>query len=177
MSAQSDTLPLLHSSQFVALVDEDSSPPSGEKSSTPGVFHGWRVGVSVCAFVAGVVFTVNVAVAFWAATKFGVQKGFGTIQEGSCAETRSLSLWLHIAINALSTLLLGASNYTMQCLSSPTRDEVDKAHMRGIRLDIGVPSMRNLRLISRGRIILRWLLAPLVSHFTIRAASIPLLQQ
>ena len=120
MSAQSDNLSLLHSSQFVALVDEDSSPPGGEKPSTPGVLYGWRVGVSVCAFVAGVVFTVNVVVTTWKATEFGVQKGFGTIQAGSCAETRALSLWLHIAINALSTLLLGASNYTIQCLSSPT---------------------------------------------------------
>ena len=164
MSAQSDTLPLLHSSEFAAFadedsVDEDSGLPDGEKLSTPGVFHGWRVGVTICAITAGAVFTVNLAVTIWAATKFGIQKGVGTIQDGNCAEIRSLSLWLHIAINGLSTLLLSASNYTMQCLSSPTRDEVDKAHRQGIRLDIGVPSMRNLRLISWNRIILWWLLA------------------
>ena len=159
VSSQSDALPLLDSSQSAALADEDSGPPVGEKSSTPGVFHGWRVGVTTCAIIAGVVFTVNLAVTIWAATKFGIQNGVGTIQDGSCDKSRSLSLWLHIAINALSTLLLSASNYTMQCLSSPTRDEVDKAHAQGIRLDIGVPSMRNLRLISRNRIILWWLLA------------------
>ena len=47
----------------------------------------------------------------------------------------------------------------MQCLSSPTRDEVDRAHKKNIRLDIGVPGMRNLRQISWNRIVLWWLLA------------------
>ena len=47
----------------------------------------------------------------------------------------------------------------MQCLSSPTRNEIDKAHSQGIWLDIGVPSVRNLRKLSTTRIILWWLLA------------------
>lgn len=47
----------------------------------------------------------------------------------------------------------------MQCLSSPTRSEIDKAHGQGIWLDIGVPSIRNLRRLSTTRIVLWWLLA------------------
>ena len=70
-----------------------------------------------------------------------------------------MSLWLHLAINVLSTLLLGASNYCMQCLTSPTREEVDRAHSRHIWLDIGIPSVRNLRRVSWYKIILWWLLA------------------
>ena len=66
---------------------------------------------------------------------------------------------MHLAINILSTLLLGASNYSMQCLSSPTRSDIDKAHSQGIWLDIGVPSVRNLRRLSTTRIVLWWLLA------------------
>ena len=85
--------------------------------------------------------------------------GIGTIQLGSCQKTKNVSLWLHLLINILSTALLSASNYCMQCLSSPTREEVDKAHARHIWLDIGVPSVRNLRRISWKRIILWWLLA------------------
>lgn len=73
--------------------------------------------------------------------------------------TKRLDLWLHLAINLLSTLLLGASNYTMQCLSAPTRDEINKAHQQRISLDIGIPSIRNLRRISWNRIVLWWLLA------------------
>ena len=79
-------------------------------------------------------------------------------QEGNCKETGHLSLWLHLIINLLSTLLLGASNYSMQCLASPTREEVDKAHHQSTWLDIGVPSVRNLTRIARHRIILWWFL-------------------
>lgn len=52
-----------------------------------------------------------------------------------------------------------ASNYSMQCLSSPTRKEIDKAHARRAWLDVGVPSFRNLRRLSTTRIVLWWLLA------------------
>lgn len=70
-----------------------------------------------------------------------------------------LDLWIHFVTNVLSTLLLDASYCTMQCLSSTTRSEVDKAHRRRITLDIGMPSLNNLRRISWTRIVLWWLLA------------------
>ena len=98
----------------------------------------------------------------WASARYKVVERIGTILDGSCEKTKNLSLWLHLAINALSTILLGASNYCMQCLSSPTRQEVDKAHSQGIWLDIGVPGIRNLRRISRRRLVL-WMLLTLSS--------------
>jgi hypothetical protein len=49
-------------------------------------------------------------------------------------------------------LLLGISNYAMQCLTSPTRKEVDAQHARRNWLEVGVLSIRNLRLIDRGRV-------------------------
>ena len=98
----------------------------------------------------------------WASARYKVVERIGTILDGSCEKTKNLSLWLHLAINALSTILLGASNYCMQCLSSPTRQEVDKAHNQGIWLDIGVPGIRNLRRISRRRLVL-WMLLTLSS--------------
>ena len=121
--------------------------------------HGWRMGITLCAVTAGTVFTINLILAVWALSKDGLEiGGFGTIQEGSCKNTARLSLWLHWVINLLSTLLLGASNYTMQCLASPTREEVGRAHHQNVWLDIGVPSVRNLTRIARGRVILWWLL-------------------
>ena len=68
-----------------------------------------------------------------------------------------MDLWLHVGLNIFGTALIGASNYNMQCLSFPTRDEIDLAHSRGTWLDIGVPSIRNLRYIPWKRIML-WLL-------------------
>ena len=121
--------------------------------------QGWRMGVTLCAITSALVFLTNLTLTVWASSKYGLQEGVGTIHQGSCKKTKSLSLWLHIVINLLSTALLGASNYTMQCLASPTRDEIDKAHARHEWLDIGVPSLRNLRRISWDRIGLWWFLA------------------
>lgn len=54
---------------------------------------------------------------------------------------------LHGVVNVLSTLLLGASNYCMQILVAPTRQEVDHAHAHAQKswLDIGIPSVRNFK--------------------------------
>ena len=124
--------------------------------------HSYIVGTTGCAIVTGSVCFINIALTTWAKTHFPVRGGFGTIQEGSCAKSKNLGFWLHLIINALGTMILGASNYTMQCLSSPTRKEVDKAHARKHRLDIGVPGVRNLLRISRFRATL-WLLLALTS--------------
>lgn len=40
----------------------------------------------------------------------------------------------------------------MQCLSAPTREEVDEAHAKGKWLDIGVSSVRNLTSIPKSRL-------------------------
>ena len=117
------------------------------------------MGVALCAFTAGTVLAINISVTIWGSAKFGVHGSLVTIQDGDCSKSKQLSLWLHLAINILSTLLLGASNYCMQCLSSPSRPEIDRAHSQHIWLDIGVPSVRNLRRVSWNKIILWWLFA------------------
>ena len=119
--------------------------------------NGWRAGVSWCTGTATVVLLINIIWTVGAVAIYGVKNGTGTVHNGSCDKARKLSLWLHLLINILSTLLLGASNYCMQCLAAPTREEVDKAHSQHKWVDIGVPSVRNLFHISRTRSIL-WLL-------------------
>ncbi|KAE9390053.1 hypothetical protein BT96DRAFT_738538, partial [Gymnopus androsaceus JB14] len=78
----------------------------------------------------------------------------GVVYQGDCNTVDHLDIGIHLVINILSTLLLGASNYIMQSLSAPTRTEIDQAHKRGSWLDIGVQSMRNLVYTSRWK---RWL--------------------
>ena len=117
------------------------------------------MGVALCAFTAGTVLLINVVVTVWGAAEFGVYGNLVTIQDGDCSKSKKLSLWLHLAINILSTLLLGASNYCMQCLSSPSRAEINSAHSQHIWLDIGIPSVRNLRRVSWNKVILWWLFA------------------
>jgi len=121
--------------------------------------QGYHFGVLCCAVVTSLVSFLNIGFLAWAIGESGVQSGLATLQDGSCHKTHTLTLWAHLVINVLATLLLGASNYSMQCLSSPTRREIDKAHSQGVWLDIGVPSFRNLRKLSPLSILLWWLLA------------------
>ena len=121
--------------------------------------EGYHFGVLCCAMVAAVVLIINLTLMIWAVISSEIHNGLGTLQNGGCKKTATLTFWAHLAINVLSTLLLGASNYSMQCLSSPTRCEIDKTHGKGIWLDIGVPSVRNLRHLSTVRVTLWWLLA------------------
>jgi hypothetical protein len=81
----------------------------------------------------------------------------GTLFEGQCDTTNTLNVWFHFLINVFPTVLLGSSNYCMQLLVSPTRKNIDAAHQKGVWLDIGVPSIRNLRYIERKKAV-TWLL-------------------
>jgi hypothetical protein len=95
-----------------------------------------------------VILMINVIWAVIMIEMYGTVDGVGTIFQGDCNTVRKYDSALHGAINALSTLLLGASNYCMQILVAPTRQEVDRAHAVRSWLDIGVPSIRNFRRVN-----------------------------
>lgn len=118
-------------------------------------FSGWRFGILNFAIWASIVFLINLTVTIWASVAHG--KNENILHEGDCGHIKTTNSGLHILINILSTILLSGSNYCMQCLSAPTRREVDKAHGRREWLDIGIPSFRNLTRIGRRRVAL-WLL-------------------
>lgn len=126
--------------------------------STLRKFQAWHTWVLICAAGAGVTFCLNIALTIWAST-FGLQNGVATLKVGKCSDIKTWDLWFHLGINVLSTTLLAASNYTMQCLSAPVREEIDKGHCERVDFDIGIPSLKNLRRIPRIKIILWGLLA------------------
>jgi len=122
----------------------------------PAWYTGWHTGVLTCAASATVALLINVSLAIYAATnpEYRMERGVGTLYSGSCEKSKTIGLWLHLGINALSTLLLSGSNYTQQCLAAPTRSEIDAAHARRLWMDIGVPSIRNLSRIKLERRLL-----------------------
>ena len=122
--------------------------------------EGWRTSVFVFAICASSVFSINLAFTIWSSATW--HTSMGNLYEGDCNRVKALNSAVHVLINILSTILFSASNYCMQCLSAPTRSAVDKAHTQGEWLDIGIPSMRNLRHIKRQDLIL-WLLLALTS--------------
>ncbi|KAI0521743.1 hypothetical protein F5B22DRAFT_634200 [Xylaria bambusicola] len=71
------------------------------------------------------------------------------IFNGSCTTVSTLNLLLHLLINIVSTAVLASSNFFMQILNAPSRQEINLAHSWLHSLDIGIPSIRNLWHVSK----------------------------
>ena len=108
---------------------------------------------------------LNLIFTIWAASKSKNDLGIGSLYEGECRTVRDVESWLHIAINAMGTILLGASNFTTQCISSSTRGEIDVAHSKGKYLDIGLPSLKNLDGSKRKVVFTYLVLSTIPLHF------------
>jgi hypothetical protein len=143
--------------------NEDTSYDPGKHPISHGSkrsrFSGWRGGVLVAILIVLSVLLMNVILAIIAATSWHPVGRIATAFTGDCNKAAKTTTALHLLINLLSSLLLGASNYSMQRLVSPTRKEVDACHQRKKWLDIGIPSVRNLFSINKGRTLLWFLLA------------------
>ena len=134
---------------------ENEVPLTRTKRTLRKLHGGWRTGVAWGALGALVLLIINIALLIWIRSSHIISdSGLATIFEGDCDKKTSISLWCHLFINACSTLLLSASNNAMQCLSAPTRSNVDRAHASGSWLDIGIPSMRNLRIVDWKRVLM-----------------------
>lgn len=134
-------------------------------------FIGWRFGTTASFLAALLILAINVTVT--ALVLRTTSKSTSDSNNESTSETRVITdgecraIWrftagTNVVVNVLSSVLLGASNYCMQCLSAPKRREVSRAHKSRQWLDIGVPSVRNLRFISKNRAAL-WVLMALTS--------------
>ena len=134
--------------------------PAHPKAQTLRVWRSKRqTALSAFSIVAAVVLLINIATTVYFKTRWKTIGGLGTIYQGNCSQSHRINSRLHIVINVLSTALLSASNFCMQLLAAPTRQEIDKAHKTKKWLDIGVPSVRNLKYISKRRGIAIFLLA------------------
>lgn len=122
---------------------------------------GWRFGTSLGAITALCVLVTNTAVVVAEASRIQRSKdsnsNIASIRHGTCSEIKQLGIGIHLMINIMSTLLFGASNYCMQCLSAPTRADIDRAHRRGVWLDVGILSVRNFFFVRPLNVVL-WLL-------------------
>lgn len=74
----------------------------------------------------------------------GNKHGIGVLYTGGCKNVERSATLLAIPINIISTILVATSNYVMQCLSAPTRKDIDRAHANGSYLNIGISSVHNL---------------------------------
>lgn len=116
---------------------------------------GWRLGTSGAALLTFLILVANISITAVCYSKIrnqGYNSSIAPISMGDCGSIKKLGVGIHLVINIISTLLLGASSYCMQTISAPTRADADKAHAKGSWVDIGIPSFRNLRFIQRRRL-------------------------
>ena len=98
-------------------------------------FTGWRMIVNAGAILSMFVLVANTVLLIWASKQTkDPQTGAAIIYSGTQDSAQSVFTWSHLAINILSTLLLGSSNATMQCLTAPTRKEVCEISMGSYRI-------------------------------------------
>lgn len=151
---------------FVSSVDDDfllAARPVQHQLQRPTqqpIFSGWRIGALASLVGAVLICLFNFSITMWVwrrGTTDENDNSIGTFFQSSCAKVRRSNIWVHLLVNALSTLLLCASNYCMQVLCAPSRKELDRAHSQRYWLHIGVPNLRNLPRIGRDRVII-WLL-------------------
>ncbi|OGM43322.1 hypothetical protein ABOM_008718 [Aspergillus bombycis] len=127
------------------------------KAQDPNHFHGWRFGALISCILVGICLGLNLAATIYVRLTYPPSgDNLGIMQESDCDHIHSLDSRLHYALNVIATVLVGASNYNMQCLTAPTRRQVDQAHAQRKWLDIGVHSMRNLSFIGKAKLAL-WL--------------------
>ena len=155
--------------QALLAVNSDNNEEAEEAtdSSAPPKRAKWQFSLIGGACACIVVLIINFGITIWSSVSFvGSESGDRSIRriiyEGSCSDSRIINVVIHLVINIFSSILLASSNYGMQCLSAPTRADVDRAHIRRNWMDIGIPSFRNLRMVSRKRAAL-WMLLVLSS--------------
>ena len=111
------------------------------------LFEGWRFGV-FASIIAVTVCLVAELIMLACAVAFskpeGNKHGIGVLYTGGCKNVERSATLLAIPINIISTILVATSNYVMQCLSAPTRKDIDRAHAAGSYLNIGISSVHNL---------------------------------
>jgi hypothetical protein len=107
------------------MVDDRKQEPYHTKTWKQRHFSGWRFGVKVFSLAGATVLVANIAIAVFAVRQYGrISLGFKPVFTGDCKHTTTLNTWVHFTINILSSILLAGSNFTMQVLSAPTREEV-----------------------------------------------------
>ncbi|CAG8107401.1 unnamed protein product [Penicillium olsonii] len=159
-NAKSTSVSAAHADEHAQFPSTDEPKAKAPDNNAQTNNQDWLAGVYLCAKGAAFLLLVNVT---FIAIIAGLARNHPTAQhfsgsrvfyEGSCTLTSRWSTAIHLIINILSTGILAASNYCMQTLVAPTREEIDFSHARGKWLDIGTPSLRNLKAIPKHRVAL-----------------------
>ncbi|KAL2849951.1 hypothetical protein BJY01DRAFT_138957 [Aspergillus pseudoustus] len=132
--------------------DVDKAEVPSQKERLGGRLGGWKGTLFLGSITSAIVLILNLVMVLWATLRHPDNRS--VLYSGNCGRVKEIGAGIHFLINILSTLLLSASNYAMQCLGAPAREDLDPAHAKGKWLDIGVPSLKNLFKIPKTRSLL-----------------------
>lgn len=119
-----------------------------------GLMTGAGGGVALNVLLAFLILAAAIVCLILAATGAKMLGGESELKTGTCASVTRVNQGIHGAVNVLGFVLVAGGNYVFQVLSSPTRADVDASHAKRRWMDIGIPSLRNLRGISLARAVL-----------------------
>ena len=137
-------LPFLRqfSTHLSNLTENPSQAPRIIKSLIADYSQGWRFGVLCSTFLGTAIGIVNLVFTIWTFTVpvdgVSVYNSVVTIYEGNCSTINRGNTFIKLAVSIFATLLFAGSNYCMQVLSSPTREEINKAHRHHTWLTVGL---------------------------------------
>ncbi|KIW29718.1 uncharacterized protein PV07_05508 [Cladophialophora immunda] len=109
---------------------------------------GRTVSLRFLATCVAIILILNVAVLIYSAKRGPSISGSLLVAQDQCTTIKKLDVGLHALINMLGILALAAVGGFITALSSPSREDLDRAHRVGAWFDIGVPSIRNLKYIG-----------------------------
>ncbi|KAK2681218.1 hypothetical protein RAB80_003011 [Fusarium oxysporum f. sp. vasinfectum] len=118
---------------------------------TRSLMTGWRAGVAANMFLTFLILVASVACLALASAQGHMSTWESLLMEGSSTTVEGIARGILAAVNVFAIILIAGANYVVQILNSPTRAEVDNAHSAFKWLDIGIPSLRNMSLISSTR--------------------------
>lgn len=118
--------------------------------------RGWIKGVRLCAWGLSAVLCINIILTTIAAILAYARnnaQGFisAPVYQGKCSLSKHWATGLQLLINILSTAMLAASNYCMQCLVAPSRKDIDNAHRERTWINIGIPDITGFLFTVKGR--------------------------
>lgn len=135
-------------------VEEPQASGLRTKTTRQRYFSGRTVSLRFLASCVAVILLLNIGAFIYGWRKGHSSSGALLIAQASCKRVKRLDLGLHALINVLGILALAAVGAFLTVLSSPTRQDLNRAHAHGQWLDIGIPSIRNLKHIGKLR---KWL--------------------
>lgn len=122
----------------------------------------WYTWVPVCSTSAGATCCLNLSLTIWAGLLLWTQGWFCYYQKREMQRIQKLGLVDSSSNKCSYSILLGGSNYPMQCHSAK---KSNKGNQKRVTFDIGIPSVKNLMRLSRRESIFWGFLA---------ASSVPL---